>query len=93
MQNSKEMFSRGDGGAPGILVPPVAMANQDASKLHRSKSKASKSARMMVGGPESVIAPAQPAVEVNVSGWAPVDEVVWPNNDTNSWVKTLCAAS
>ena len=27
-----------------------------------------------------MIAPAQPAVEVN--GWAPVDEVVWPNNDT-----------
>ena len=80
LQNSRGNFPRGDGGAPGIMVPPAAMADPNASKLRRDQSKGSKRAQMMVGGPESVIAPAQPALEVN--GWAPVDEVVWPNNDT-----------
>ena len=80
LQNSGENFPRGLGGASGIMVPPAAMTDPNASKLRRAQSKGSKRAQMMVGGPESVIAPAQPAVEVNV--WAPVDEVVWPNNDT-----------
>ncbi len=75
--NSEQKFPRGDGGAPGIFVPPAAMADQNAPKARRTQSKVSKRAQRMVGVPESKTAPAQAAVEVNV--WGAVDEFVWPN--------------
>ena len=46
LQNSGGNFPRGDGGAPGIMVPPAAMADPNASKLRRAQSKGSKRAQM-----------------------------------------------
>ena len=64
-QISEENFSRGDGGAPGILVPPAAMADQNAAISRRTSTKASRRALRMVGVPGSENAPAQSAVEVS----------------------------
>ena len=86
MQISDEIFPRGDGGAPGIMVSPAATADQNAPFSRRSQTKASTRAQRMVGVPGSENAPAQAAVEV--SDWYNADLVVWPNNDT----KMMCAA-
>ena len=80
LQIFEENFPRGDGGAPGILVPPAAMADQNATISRRSQTKASRRAQRMVGVPGSENAPAQAAVEV--SDWYNADLVVWPKNDT-----------
>ena len=82
LQIFEENFPRGDGGAPGILVPPAAMADQNAAILRRTSSKASRRAKKMVGVSGSENAPAQSAVEV--SEWGEVDLVIWPDNDTKN---------
>ena len=50
-QNSGGNFPRGDGGAPGIMVPPAALADQNAAISRRTSSKAFRRALRMVGVP------------------------------------------
>ena len=74
VRNSEEFFPRGDGSAPGILVPPAAMADQNATILRRAQFKVSRRAQRTVGVPGSENAPAHAAVEL--SEWGEVDIVV-----------------
>ena len=53
LQNFEENLQRGDGGAPGIFVPPAAMADQNAAISRRTSAKASRRPKIMVGVPES----------------------------------------
>ena len=47
LQNSGENFLRGDGGAPGITVPPAALADQNAAISRRTSSKVSMRAKYL----------------------------------------------